>query len=65
MQADSVIIGTHVLRNPLLPASLLIVTLFSSNTLEGYECLSIKIALRILSSVVGEEIVGELIRSGV
>lgn len=65
MQADSVTMGTHVFGNLLLPTSPLVITLLSGNTLERHERLSIEITLRVLSSVVGEETVGELIRGGV
>lgn len=65
MQADGVMVCTHVLRNPLLPTSPLVITLLSSNTLECHECLGIKVAVWVISSVVGEETVGELICRGV
>jgi hypothetical protein len=53
---------TNILRNPLPSWTPLVFPVFLSDALEGHECLGIEVALWILSSVIGEEPVGELIR---
>jgi hypothetical protein len=58
---DIVEMATHVLRDSLLATRPFVVALLSSNTLEGHVCLLIEIALWVLSSVIGEETVGEKI----